>query len=52
MNELICEMCGSNNVIKDEGLFVLGLLSSNLEQLAIETAIEKDQNPEQQNKNR
>lgn len=22
MNELICEMCGSNNVIKDEGLFV------------------------------
>ena len=33
---------------KDEGLFALGLLSSNLEQLGIETAIEKEHNPEEQ----
>jgi hypothetical protein len=30
---------------EDEGLFALGLISQNLEGLGIETAIEKDQNP-------
>ena len=33
---------------EDEGLFALGLLSQNLEDLGIETAIEKDQNPNEQ----
>ena len=35
---------------QDSGLFALGLLSSNLEELGIETAIEKDENPNDQNK--
>jgi len=34
---------------EDEGLFALGLLSQNLENLGIETAIEKDENPEEVN---
>ena len=34
---------------KDSRLFALGLLSSNLENLGIETAIEKDENPQEQN---
>ena len=34
---------------QDSGLFALGLLSSNLEELGIETAIEKDENPNEQN---
>jgi len=34
---------------KDQGLFALGLLSKNLEDLGIETAIEKDENPKEQN---
>jgi len=34
---------------EDEGLFALGLLSQNLENLGIETAIEKDENPEELN---
>ena len=33
---------------QDSGLFALGLLSSNLEGLGIETAIEKDANPNEQ----
>jgi hypothetical protein len=33
---------------QDSGLFALGLLSSNLEELGIETAIEKDENPNEQ----
>ena len=33
---------------QDSGLFALGLLSSNLEELGIETAIEKDVNPNEQ----
>ncbi len=34
---------------QDSGLFALGLISSNLEELGIETAIEKDENPNEQN---
>ncbi len=34
---------------KEQDLFVLGLLSKNLENLGIETAIEKNENPKQQN---
>ena len=33
---------------QDSGLFALGLLSSNLEELGIETAIEKYANPNEQ----
>ena len=35
---------------KDEGLFALGLLSKHLENLGIETAIEKDENSKEKNK--
>ena len=34
---------------QDQGLFALGLLSKNLEDLGIETAIEKNENPGEQN---
>ena len=34
---------------KDQGLFTLALLSKHLENLGIETAIEKDENPKEQN---
>ena len=33
---------------EDEGLFALGLISKNLEELGIETAIEKEENPNEQ----
>ena len=33
---------------QDQGLFALGLLSKNLEKLGIETAIEKDDNKEEE----
>ena len=34
---------------KDQGLFTLALLSKHLENLGIETAIEKDENPKEKN---